>query len=131
MARILIIDDDRDTRNLFQAKLEAAGFECTVAADGETGIAAYRDAPSDVVITDIFMPGMEGLELIRAFKRKFPDARVIAISAGGPEQLNGLQPLDYLELAKKMGARDVFKKPVDFESLISTLHELTGSTGTR
>jgi CheY-like chemotaxis protein len=124
MARILVIDDDQDIRTLIRVKLEAAGFECLEAADGAYGIDAYRDDPADVVVTDIFMPGMEGLELLRAFKKNFPGAKVVAISAGGPEQLNGLQPIDYLELAKKMGARCVFKKPIDFEALIATLREL-------
>jgi CheY-like chemotaxis protein len=75
MARILIIDDDSAVRVAIRLLLEREGYEVVDAEDGRAGIAALKASVFDIVICDIFMPGMDGLETIREFHRYNPDAR--------------------------------------------------------
>jgi len=72
MARILFIDDDEQTGDLFGQILEGAGHEVIIARDGVTGIALYRKNPTDLIITDIMMPVKDGMEVINELKRDFP-----------------------------------------------------------
>jgi CheY-like chemotaxis protein len=83
VARILVIDDDSDLRLMVQEVLRAGGYEVSVAADGEQGIALQRQQPASLPITDIFMPNKEGIETIRDFHAEFPDVPIIAMSGGG------------------------------------------------
>src|SRR2546429_9668968 len=80
MARILFIDDDVQTLDLFGQILEGAGHEVIMARDGVTGIALYRKNPTDLIITDIMMPVKNGMEVINELKRDFSQAKIIAIS---------------------------------------------------
>ena len=59
-----------------------AGDEVQIAADGEEGVHLFRTAPADLVITDLFMPNLEGLDVIKELRRDFPEAKIIAISGG-------------------------------------------------
>ena len=65
MARILVIDDDPDTRAMLELTLKSAGYEVISAADGREGVARQCTSPADLVITDLYMPNQEGLETIR------------------------------------------------------------------
>jgi len=80
MARILIIDDDDNLRALLGQVLTSAGHEVVLAADGKEGVNLYRAAPADLVVTDLFMPGQEGLETIVELRREFPGVAIIAMS---------------------------------------------------
>src|SRR5207247_9599740 len=80
MARILFIDDDEQTVDLFGQILERAGHEVIIARDGVTGIALYRKNPTDMMITDIMMPVTDGMELISELNRDLPHAKMIGIS---------------------------------------------------
>jgi DNA-binding response OmpR family regulator len=80
VSHILIIDDDSDLRTIMQEVLLAEGYEVSVAADGEQGIALHRKLPASLLITDIFMPNKEGIETIRDFRKEFPTVPIIAIS---------------------------------------------------
>src|SRR2546426_7918126 len=85
MARILFIDDDEQTVDLFGQILEGADHEVIIARDGVTGIAHYRKNPTDLIITDIMMPVKDGMEVINELKRDFPQAKIIAISGSDRE----------------------------------------------
>ncbi len=124
MAHILIIDDDSDICGLLQKKMEGAGYNVSIACNGVEAIERHREVPADVVITDIFMPEKEGLELIREFRRDFPGVKIVAVSGGGPESLSGLPAMDIFDFAKKMGALHVFKKPLDMDALLKAVKEL-------
>ena len=88
MATILIIDDEAIIRALLRSAFEAAGYEVTEATNGREGLELYRHRPTDVVITDIVMPELNGLDMLLELTREFLHAKVIAISgAGGPERL--------------------------------------------
>ncbi len=80
MARILIIDDDAAVRGAMQVLLQVEGFDVALATDGQSGItAAEVDAP-DLVIVDMFMPGMNGRDTIRALRQRVPQVPIIAAS---------------------------------------------------
>ena len=81
MPRILLVDDDDFFRNLTYHMLIAAGYDVQDAANGRVGLACYRHQPSDVVITDLLMPGTEGLEMIRELRRHDAGVKIIAMSA--------------------------------------------------
>lgn len=121
MARILIIDDDAQIRNMLRQMLEREGFEIADAADGKAGIRLFHQAPADLVITDIIMPDKEGLETIRELLQDNPDLRIIAMSGGG---LVG--PHHYLKIAEGFGAIRTFTKPIDRRELISAVREVLG-----
>ena len=118
MARILVIDDDNDLHRALCEILDRAGFETVGASDGEEGIASYRECPADVVVTDIFMPGTEGIETILAFRREFAEARIIAVSGGGERA-----QFSYLSYAQVLGARRTLVKPFTPSQFIHAIRE--------
>jgi len=120
-ARILIMDDDAQIREMLRQLLERAGYEVAEAPDGRQGIRLYRQAPADLVITDIIMPEKEGLETIRELLRDFPDVKILAISGGGRVLAD-----EYLRLAKQFGAERTLAKPFDQKELLEAVHELVG-----
>ncbi|MGE0468784.1 MAG: response regulator [Nitrospira sp.] len=104
MASILIVDDDAPIRALLRRILEEDGHQIREASNGEIGLRLYRDAPADLVITDIMMPERDGMEVTLALTQEFLDARVIAITGGTGDQ-------NFLNVAKLFGARRVIQKP--------------------
>ncbi len=119
MKRILIIEDDIAVQKMLKQTFERAGFEVCVANNGRIGIVLYRERSFDVVITDLIMPDMEGIETITALKKSDTDAKVIAISGGGRNK-----PVDYLVLAEKLGANRTFSKPLDRQVLLQAVHQM-------
>ena len=114
MASILIIDDEAGVRALLRTVLEMAGYEVTEATNGREGLERYRHRPSDLIITDIGMPEMNGLELTLALTGQFLDAKVIAISGVGGDQ-------NALNLAKLLGARHILQKPFSMPQLLKAV----------
>src|SRR5690606_36148924 len=82
VASILIIDDDGSIRRVLRTSLERAGHTVEEAKNGAIGMALYREAPVDLVITDLFMPDQDGIETIQQLRDEFPDATILAISGG-------------------------------------------------
>jgi DNA-binding response OmpR family regulator len=82
MASILIIDDTDVIRDLLQTSLERAGYAVRVAKDGHEGLREFRKASADLVITDIYMPDCDGIEVIRGLRRLSPEVKILAISGG-------------------------------------------------
>ncbi len=117
--RILIIEDDAEVRELLRTLLSRAGYAISVASDGIEGIHAYRTDPADLIITDLVMPGKEGLETIVDLRREFPDLKIIAISGGG---LDGQS--NYLNAARLCGATMTFQKPFKNQEIIDAVNEL-------
>jgi len=106
MAHILVIEDDEQIRVLLRQILEREGHEVLEAPEGDKGLKIYRENLPDIVITDLLMPGKEGLETIRELREVNPDVRIIAVSGGGQ-----ISPDLYLDLARKLGAFLTLKKP--------------------
>ena len=114
MATILIIDDEEIIRVLLRSVLEAAGYEVTEAANGRQGLELYRHRPTDLIITDIAMPELNGLDMILELTRQFLHAKVIAISGVGGEQ-------NVLDAAKLLGARRTLQKPFSMPQLLDAV----------
>ncbi len=126
MARILIIDDDEALRTAFEQFLRRFGHIVTLAANGREGLHRLRQNKPDLVITDIFMPESDGLEVILEIKKKIRELSggipVIAVSGG--MTMRGLQPISFLHQAKTLGADRVFSKPLDFLGICRAIEEL-------
>jgi two-component system response regulator (stage 0 sporulation protein F) len=114
MATILIIDDEEIIRILLRSALEAEGYEVTEAANGREGLELYRQRPTDLVITDIVMPELNGLDMLLELTREFLHAKVIAISGAGEEK-------NVLDVAKLLGARQTFQKPFSIPHLLGAV----------
>jgi CheY-like chemotaxis protein len=116
---VLIVDDNADMRSFVKIVLERAGFEAQGAADGERALDLQCAHPVDVLITDIFMPERDGIELIHQFKSAFPQVKIIAMSGGGR-----ISKTDYLSFAADIGADRVLRKPFAAYTLLRMLQDL-------
>ena len=114
MATILIIEDEEGVRALLRTTLEAAGYEVMEAANGRQGLALYRHRPTDLIITDILMPELNGLDILMELTREFLHAKVIAISGVGGKN-------NALDSAKLLGARRTFHKPFSMTKLLDAV----------
>ena len=125
MSRILVIDDDPAVRVAIQLVLEREGHEVVLAGNGRAGIARVQDGPVDLVICDIFMPGMDGIETIHALHRHDPHVPVIAMS--GFMFRDGETPApDYLSLSTKLGAAGSLRKPFRPHDLLEAVNRCIG-----
>lgn len=124
MSRILVVDDDMAVRAAIKMVLEQDGHEVVLADNGRAGIAAVENGTFDVVICDIFMPGLDGIETIHAFHRLNPRVPVIAMS--GFMFRDGQTPApDYLALSTKLGAAYSLRKPFRPHELLSAVRQCT------
>ena len=119
--RVLVIEDDADFRTLALRWFHSYGIDAEGAANGAEGLARQRARPASVVVTDIFMPEMEGIETIHDLCREFPSVKVIAMSGRDPRM-----KFDVFQVARQIGAVRTFKKPFRFEDLIAAVTELGG-----
>ena len=117
--RILLIDDDDQLRLMLRQVLETAGYEVIDASNGREGMQRYRDAPTDLVITDLIMPEQEGLETIQELRRDFPETKLIAISGGAREGT-----MDFLPIAEQLGANRILHKPFTSENFLEVIQEV-------
>ena len=128
MALILVADDHRDTRELFAATLRGAGHEVVLAADGGEALTLFRGNRPDLLIIDIFMPGKDGIDAMLEIRRDFPEAKIIAVSAGWRvpnfELLNEPQSFDVLDHALTVGADYTMHKPIEVAQLVSAVDEV-------
>jgi two-component system, OmpR family, response regulator len=111
--RILVIDDNAAIRELLRIVLEGEGYEVIEAADGAEGLQRYQATPTDLVITDLQMPGMDGLELLMALQRMVPTPVLMAISGDR----------DALTQARKFTPH-TFAKPLPLEQVLAAVRNL-------
>lgn len=123
MKKILIIDDENSVTELFTQFLEGQGFSVKGALDGKEGLRSLERECPDLVITDIMMPEMDGLELIRAVRKLHPDLPVVAISGGMKAT-----PMNFLPQAKLFGACRIIEKPISLSELLEVVNDLLGGT---
>ena len=119
---ILLVDDDEAVRSVLRRGLERAGYEVREAGEGGAALKLLASAPADLVITDLVMPDMEGIELILALRKTHPKLPVIAMSGGG----RAVGPGSYLQIARACGAVKILAKPFATEQLLAALQELLG-----
>lgn len=122
MPAILLIDDDEALRNVTAEILMQAGYTVDDAPDGRSGLKLFRPGFHDVVITDISMPDMDGLELISGLSRFVPKPRIIAIS--GDSQFS---ETIYLPTARQLGVQSTIGKPIRSEVLLSEVARVLGA----
>jgi DNA-binding response OmpR family regulator len=116
MQSILLIDDDEDLRVALCLFLERAGYTVTVARDGREGLKIFRRLPPDLVITDIVMDGLEGIETSQALCHEVPGVKIIAMSGGGSRRHSS-----FLEFAKHLGAQQTLDKPFHPKDLLTAV----------
>jgi CheY-like chemotaxis protein len=120
MARILVTDDDRYFRALVKAMLLEAGHHVGEAQDGQQCLAALADLPFDLLIVDILMPKMDGIEIIRQVRTRNKQIKILAMSGGGTHV-----PLETsLRMAGQFGANAYLTKPFSGPQLYAKLSEL-------
>ena len=124
MVRILVIDDEVPVqRTLMRLLLEKAGYVLgvTKVGGGSEGIRAYLRQPADLVFCDLFMPGKDGLEVIRELRREYPNARIIAMSEGLDGKINLLPATMLIE------ATDHLHKPFTRDDLLAVVEKVLGA----
>ncbi|WP_130470941.1 response regulator [Candidatus Magnetaquicoccus inordinatus] len=121
MKRILIIDDDQTVRQSTARFLERSGYQLYTAASGSSGLRICDEHPIDLVITDIFMPDSDGIEVIMALRQNHPRIPLITIS-GGPH--NNGESAFFLQTAIDLGAHHAIKKPFSHDELLVAVSAL-------
>jgi two-component system NtrC family response regulator len=114
-SRILVIDDDESFRKILEYNLKQAGYEVATAANGSEGLAWIEKDSFGAVLTDIKMPGVDGLAVLREVKKRAPETAVIVITAYGS--------IEMAVEAMKEGAYDYVTKPLNRDALLLTLEK--------
>jgi CheY-like chemotaxis protein len=117
--RILIVDDNTALRNFLRLLLVCAGYAVYDAANGRDALRIMAQEPIDLVITDLIMPEMEGLETIFAIRRSQPYLPIIAMSGGGM-----ISAQSHLHVARKAGVARLLMKPFENTELLCAVDQL-------
>ena len=130
MTKVIIIDDEEDIRIVLKEILVRAGFEVEVASSGNEGLDILREKGADLVITDIIMPGSDGVETAYDIRMEFPKTKIIVMSGGGNAASLGYEPSAittnaYLASAAAVGADLTMTKPFDRDEIIKAAKDLT------
>jgi DNA-binding response OmpR family regulator len=110
--RVLVIEDNGDLRDYLRVALEGQGYEVRTADNGRTALPYLEDHAVDVVVTDIYMPEMDGIETLAMLQQRFPRVRVIAMSG---------KPATHVPVMQELGAAKVLKKPFTMDELFDAL----------
>ncbi|MBF0271958.1 MAG: response regulator [Magnetococcales bacterium] len=124
MAHILVVDDDESFRIYLVTLLRQAGHTVLEADNGQTGLELCAASPVELIITDIFMPKMDGIDLLAAVRTERPQVKVIAIS-GGYKAMNSRLTL---EMATSFGAMDIITKPFQAGTVLQKVTRALEST---
>ena len=118
--KILVVDDSEIDRMILEDMLSRAGYEVILASDGEEGVLRFGEHHPDLTITDMIMPGKGGMDVILEIQQSDPEARFIAMSAGGE-----LGPEVALMVAESINIQTV-PKPFDPEAILQSVKKLVG-----
>jgi CheY-like chemotaxis protein len=126
MYTVLVIDDERDVRDGVKRVLERAGFRVRVVDNVADAMLELERAPADIVVTDVIMPKVDGVQAIGQILQRFPAVRIVAISGGGNFNVDGRQSVGittsaYLTAAKNAGAHGILNKPFDSRELVQAV----------
>lgn len=121
MKRILVVDDDDLVRGYLRRLLAAEGYEVIEASNGQEAVRRCGEGPLDLIVTDLYMPGMSGLDALLELDSRSSSVPVIAVSGGGSGATG-----DALALARNLGAARVFQKPFDTVAFVAAVRSLAG-----
>jgi CheY-like chemotaxis protein len=119
MPDLILIEDDETLRQMLARMLDRHGFAVREADNGLEGLKLMRELPAPLVVTDLIMPEMEGIETIRHLRRLYPDTKIVAMSGGGK-----VGAKCYLAVARQLGANRTLAKPFKPEQLLRMVAEL-------
>ena len=119
MSKILIIDDEKDILNTLSSILEDEGFAVSKAMDGNEGLAIFEREKPDIVLLDVWMPELDGIQVLKKIKKKNKDAIVIVISGHGT--------ISTAVEAVKVGAYDFLEKPLSIEKVLEVISRGLGT----
>jgi two-component system chemotaxis response regulator CheY len=119
MAGILLVEDERELREMLKLVLIRNKYTVFEAGDGKEAINGFKPAITDLVITDIIMPDEDGLKVIMRLRELKPSIKMIAISGGGKAG-----PGSYLNMAKTLGADAIYSKPFSINDLLLKIEQL-------
>jgi CheY-like chemotaxis protein len=125
MTRVLVIDDDKSVCIAIETLLRRQNYVAVVADSGELGSKTFEASNFDVVMVDIFMPGMDGLETIKAFRRRAPTVPIVAMSGFRFRSSIASAP-DFLGMATKLGATCCLRKPFGSWQLMAAIDVCLG-----
>lgn len=120
--KVLLIDDDDLVRKTVAVMLRELGHQVREADSGITGLRMFHEETPELVLTDIIMPDMEGVETIIEIRKARPSMRIVAMSGGGR-----IKNTDFLKLASSAGAAATLNKPFDDEELAAAIKAATST----
>ena len=116
--KVMFVDDEEGVRLSWNRFLSERGFDVTTVPDGDSAIHALEEAPVDVVVSDLRMPGSDGLDLLSWVKSHRPETRFILLTGYGSDSVE--------RMARELGAFEYIIKPFNLSALIDVLHRAAG-----
>jgi DNA-binding NtrC family response regulator len=113
--KLMFVDDEEELVSALVERLELRGLEAIGVTSGDEALERLREEPFDVVVIDVKMPGIGGLEVLRTISRRYPDVRVILMTGHGSAEDS--------EIGRRLGAVAYLQKPVDLDDLLTTIEQ--------
>lgn len=113
--KVLLVDDEQEFIETLSERLRMRDMDAKLALDGEQALTAVEEDEPDVILLDLKMPGMDGMEVLRRVKRAYPHVQVVMLTGHGTDKDE--------EQAHRLGAYAYLQKPVDLERLVVTLRD--------
>jgi DNA-binding response OmpR family regulator len=113
--KVLLVDDEQEFVETLADRLQMRDLEPTIAYDGEQALSAVEDEEPDVIVLDLKMPGIDGIEVLRRLKKAYPKVEVIILTGHGSQKDE--------EAARSLGAFDYVNKPVEIEKLVPRIRD--------
>jgi DNA-binding NtrC family response regulator len=111
--KVLLVDDEKDFVNSLAERIQMRELDSKIAYDGEQALQFVKDEIPDVVVLDLRMPGIDGLDVLKRLKQNYPDVQVIILTGHGSEQDE--------RASKRLGAYEYLQKPVNIDKLIHSI----------
>ena len=111
--KVLLVDDEEELVRALAERLEIRQLECEVALNGEEALRMVEDNPPQLILLDLKMPGMDGMEVLRRVKKSHPEIQVVVLTGHGSESDE--------QIVRRLGAIDYLQKPVDIRELVKAL----------
>jgi DNA-binding NtrC family response regulator len=112
---VLIVDDEEIVRRAHLRSLQRSGCEARIAEDGNRAIREMEQSPADVILLDLRMPGLDGMDVLKTIKQRWPDSEVVVIT--------GYPTIESAKEAVRLGACDYIAKPVGPEEVVKAANE--------